>query len=104
MQAEALQQGLYETLHRDMMVGFGTWEFDPMDLANPFPNGEGSVHLWHGDEDAMVPVILQRYISKALPWINYHEIPGSGHLFPYVDGMTEAIVKALLLGEKATSF
>lgn len=103
LQAQAIQQGVHESLFRDMMVGFGTWEFDPMDLENPFPNGEGSVHLWQGDEDRLVPVILQQYISRKLPWIHYHEIPGSGHLIAHADGMTDAIIKALLLGEKVTS-
>lgn len=79
-----------------MMIGFGKWEFDPMDLENPFPDNEGSVHLWQGDEDKMVPVSLQRYIAQRLPWINYHEISGSGHMFPYIPETCEAIIKALL--------
>ncbi|KAK9289781.1 hypothetical protein L1049_007940 [Liquidambar formosana] len=101
-QPEALirQQGEYESLHRDMLIAFGTWEFDPMDLKNPFPNNEGSVHLWQGDEDRLLPVTLQRYIAQRLPWIKYHELPGAGHLFPYADGMSDAIIKALLIGEK----
>ncbi|CAN1298109.1 hypothetical protein LINPERPRIM_LOCUS23722 [Linum perenne] len=91
------QQGKFETLHRDIMVGFGRWEFDPMDIENPFPNSEGSlVHLWQGDEDRMVPVVLQRYIVKKLPWIKYHELAGAGHLFPHVGSISEAILKALL--------
>ncbi|KAJ9695121.1 hypothetical protein PVL29_010560 [Vitis rotundifolia] len=98
--AQVRQQGEFESIHRDLMIGFGTWEFDPMDLKNPFPNNEGSVHLWHGDEDAMVPVSLQRYIAQQLPWIQFHEIPGAGHLFPYAEGRTNAMIKALLTGEK----
>ncbi|KAH7863609.1 hypothetical protein Vadar_019854 [Vaccinium darrowii] len=94
------QQGEFESLHRDMMVGFGRWEFDPMDLTNPFPNNEGSVHLWHGDADWIVPVTLQRYIAGRLPWIHYHEVADAGHALPFIDGMREAIFKALLLGEK----
>ncbi|KAK6944027.1 Alpha/beta hydrolase fold-1 [Dillenia turbinata] len=94
--AQVRQQGEFESLHRDLMIGFGTWEFDPMDLENPFPNNEGSVHLWHGDEDGLVPVLLQRYIAQRLPWIHYHEIAGAGHLFPYAEGMVDAIVKSLL--------
>ncbi|GKU98364.1 hypothetical protein SLEP1_g11377 [Rubroshorea leprosula] len=31
------QQGEYESLHCDIIVGFGNWEFDPMSLENPFP-------------------------------------------------------------------
>ncbi|GMI79949.1 hypothetical protein like AT2G36290 [Hibiscus trionum] len=94
------QQGEYESLHRDLIIGFETWEFSPMDLDNPFPNNEGSVHLWHGDEDMLVPVSLQRYIAQKLPWIQYHELPGAGHMFPHAPGMSDNIVKALLVGEK----
>ncbi|KAL3628296.1 hypothetical protein CASFOL_027342 [Castilleja foliolosa] len=90
------QQGEFESLHRHMMIGFGTWEFDPMDLKNPFPENEGSVHLWHGDDDRLVPVALQRYIADRLPWINYHEISGAGHMFIYADGMAESVVQALI--------
>lgn len=99
-QQKVTQQGEFESLHRDLMVGFGKWEFDPMDLENPFPNNEGSVHLWQGDEDRMVPVMLQRYVVQKLPWIHYHELPGAGHLFSYVPGTSETILKALLLGRK----
>lgn len=102
-EAQVRQQGDYETLHRDMMIGFGTWEFDPMDLENPFPNGEGSVHLWQGDDDLLVPVMLQRFIAHRLPWIKYHELPQTGHVFPLAEGMCNAIVKTLLVGE-ATAF
>ncbi|XP_059665918.1 uncharacterized protein LOC132311820 [Cornus florida] len=98
--AYVTQQGEYESRHRNLMIGFGRWEFDPMDLKNPFLGNEGSVHVWQGDEDGIVPVILQRYIARKLPWIHYHELPGAGHLFPFADGMTEAILKTLLLGEK----
>uniref|UniRef100_A0A7C9AMW5 AB hydrolase-1 domain-containing protein n=1 Tax=Opuntia streptacantha TaxID=393608 RepID=A0A7C9AMW5_OPUST len=90
------QQGEYESIHRDMMVGFGKWEFSPLELENPLPNNEVSVHLWQGDEDRLVPVTLQRYIAQKLPWIKYHELPGSGHLFPYLKGMSEAMIKAQL--------
>ncbi|KAL2899711.1 putative 2-succinyl-6-hydroxy-2 4-cyclohexadiene-1-carboxylate synthase [Bienertia sinuspersici] len=90
------QQGEYESLHRDLILGFGTWEFDPTELKNPFPNNEGSVHLWQGDEDILAPVKLQRYIAEKLPWIHYHEIQGAGHLFPYVNGMSDTIIKTQL--------
>jgi pimeloyl-ACP methyl ester carboxylesterase len=49
--APVRQQGEYESIHRDLMVGFGRWEVDPMEIKNPFPNKEGWVHLWHGDDD-----------------------------------------------------
>ena len=71
-----------------------------MEIKNPFPNNEGSVHLWQGDEDRLVPVELQRYIVGKLPWIHYHEFSGAGHLFAYNDGMSEAVLKAMLTGGK----
>lgn len=97
--AQIRQQGEFYSLHRDLIVGFGNWEFDPMDLKNPFPNSEGSVHLWHGAEDLVVNVSLSRYITQKLPWIHYHEVPDGGHMFPHADGMSDAIVKVLVLGD-----
>ncbi|OMO82187.1 hypothetical protein CCACVL1_12041 [Corchorus capsularis] len=94
------QQGEHESLHRDLNIGFGTWEFSPLDLENPFPNNEVPVQLWQGDEDMLVPVTLQRYIAQQLPWIHYHELTGAGHMFPHADGMPDKILKALLVGEK----
>ncbi|XP_051130420.1 uncharacterized protein LOC127250958 isoform X2 [Andrographis paniculata] len=92
------QQGEFESLHRDAIVAFGKWEFSPVDLENPFAEseGSGSVQLWQGEEDVIVPVTLQRYIASQLPWIRYHEVPGAGHLLPFADGMADTIIKSLV--------
>ncbi|KAJ8641512.1 hypothetical protein MRB53_018206 [Persea americana] len=58
-QDKARQQGDFESIHRDLMVGFSTWDFDPMDLSNPFPH-KGSFHIWQGYEDKLVPFLLKR--------------------------------------------
>lgn len=94
--APVRQQGEFESIHRDMIVGFGKWEFNPTELTNPFPNNEGTVHLWQGDEDLLVPVSMQRYIAQRLPWVQYHELLGAGHLFPFAPGISDAIIKAQL--------
>ncbi|XP_026414439.1 uncharacterized protein LOC113310091 [Papaver somniferum] len=94
------QQGEYVSIFSDMNVAFGGYTFDPMDLENPFSNDEGTVHVWQGDEDKIVQIPLQRYIAEKLPWVQYHELAGAGHLFPFADGMNNAIVKSLVLGEK----
>lgn len=100
--AQIRQQGDYETLHRDIVIGMGKCKFSPADLENPFRNNEGSAHLWQGDDDLLVPVKLQRYIARRLSWIQYHEIPGAGHLFPFADGMSDTIVKSLVSGNMAS--
>nr|XP_043613433.1 uncharacterized protein LOC122585366 [Erigeron canadensis] len=95
MKLHPTQQGEYESLYRDLNIGFGKWDFDPMDIENPFPNNNGTVHLWMGDEDLVVPVTLQRYIAQQLRWVKYHEVVGGGHMLTYVDGVTDAMLKAL---------
>jgi len=100
VQYQARQQGEHESLHRDMTVGFGKWSWSPLELEDPFPGGEGRVHLWHGAQDLIAPVGLSRYISQRLPWVRYHELPTAGHLFPVADGMADTIFKSLLLGDE----
>uniref|UniRef100_A0A0D3B2B3 AB hydrolase-1 domain-containing protein n=1 Tax=Brassica oleracea var. oleracea TaxID=109376 RepID=A0A0D3B2B3_BRAOL len=94
---KARQQGDHECLHRDMIAGFTTWEFDPTELENPFEEGVGSVHMWQGMEDRMIPREINQYISKRLPWIKYHEVPGYGHLLNAEEEKCEDIIKALLV-------
>ncbi|KAK1408390.1 hypothetical protein QVD17_40122 [Tagetes erecta] len=96
MQTQPRLQGEFESIHRDMNIGFGKWEFDPMDLENPFHNSNGTVHLWMGGEDRIVPATLQRYIAHQLGWIKYHEVVGGGHMFAFADEMGDNILKALL--------
>ncbi|CAL9000006.1 unnamed protein product [Prunus brigantina] len=94
------QQGVFDTLHHDFKLAFSRWDFDPMDLSNPFPQNQSSVHIWQGYEDKVVPFQLQRFISFKLPWIQYHEVPDGGHLIVHYAGLCEAILRALLLGEE----
>jgi pimeloyl-ACP methyl ester carboxylesterase len=100
VQHKVRQQGVYESLHRDIIVHFGNWEFDPMEIKNPYPNNEASVHLWHGHEDKLVPYEMQRYLVKKLSWIKYHEVPDGGHLMIHESGLCEAMFRELLLGEE----
>lgn len=97
-QDKSRQQGDYESLYRDIMVGFGTWEFDLLDLKNPFPANEGSVHIWQGYEDKIIPFQMNRFISEKLEWIKYHEVPDGGHMLIFDQSMCESILRALLLG------
>lgn len=80
-----------------MIAGFATWEFDPTELENPFTEGVGSVHMWQGAEDRVVPREINEYISKKLPWFKYHEVSGYGHLLSAEEQKCEDIIKALLV-------
>jgi pimeloyl-ACP methyl ester carboxylesterase len=100
MQSQGKQQGEHESICRDAVIGFGSWDFDPLDLENPFTDNTIQVHLWQGADDRLVPAMLQRYIAQKLPWIQYHELPGAGHLFPYIEEVSAAIIKTQLMGTK----
>ncbi|CAK9145415.1 unnamed protein product [Ilex paraguariensis] len=93
------KHGVFDSIRRDFIVAFGKWDFDPLALSNPFPQNESLVHIWQGFEDKVVPVQIQRFVSRKLPWINYHEVPGSGHFLVYDSAVCEAILRSLLLGE-----
>lgn len=95
-QEKIRQQGDHESLHRDLLAGYRKWEFDPLDLSNPFPNNDGSVHLWQGYEDRIIPFEVNRFISEKLQWIKYHEVPDFGHLMFFDQSMCESILRALL--------
>lgn len=92
------QQGEHESLNRDILAILGEkWEFDPIiDLSNPFPDNNGSVHIWQGREDRVVALEFNRFIAEKLPWIQYHEVPDGGHLIIHDAEKFEAIVRALL--------
>ncbi|XP_028808256.1 uncharacterized protein LOC114762830 [Neltuma alba] len=91
------QQGEHESLHRDLITALGKWEFSPIEIRNPFPEKEGSVHIWQGYEDRVVPHTVNRYISQKLGWIQYHEIAEAGHFLFLRNIHCDAAVRALLL-------
>ncbi|KAK6138183.1 hypothetical protein DH2020_028067 [Rehmannia glutinosa] len=95
-QGKVIQQGVHESLHRDLMVAFGKWDFEPTDISDPFPNNEGCVHIWQGYEDKVFPFELNRYLSQQLPWIMYHEVGDAGHLLIYNETHCETVFKALV--------
>ncbi|KAM6576100.1 hypothetical protein CsatB_027937 [Cannabis sativa] len=91
------QQGAYESVIRDLLVTYRRWEFDPLDIANPFPNNEGSVHLWQGYQDKIIPYQITRFLSNKLPWINYHEVADGGHMFFFHPPTCGSMLKTFLL-------
>ncbi|XLU42532.1 hypothetical protein S245_037346, partial [Arachis hypogaea] len=47
-----------------------------------------------GYEDKVVPSQIQRFVSRNMPWINYHEVSDGGHLFIHYSGILEIETKA----------
>ncbi|KAH7301805.1 hypothetical protein KP509_23G044100 [Ceratopteris richardii] len=92
---EPTQQGIHESLIRDMVNMFGRWDFDPGDLIN---NGV-PVHIWHGDEDSLVPLMLQKYVQRRLSWIHLHVVPGAGHLLHVMETLSDEMARTLLSGQ-----
>ena len=37
------------------------------------------VHLWHGEDDTVVPLEMGRYLAQAIPNFKARFIPGGGH-------------------------
>ncbi|XP_022142538.1 uncharacterized protein LOC111012628 [Momordica charantia] len=97
-QEKITQQGEHESLNRDILAAYrGKWEFDPViNLSNPFPDNKGSVHMWQGCEDRVIPIEFNRFIAEKLPWIQYHEVPNAGHLIIHDAEVFGAIIRALL--------
>ncbi|KAI3748185.1 hypothetical protein L6452_11104 [Arctium lappa] len=97
-QEKIRQQGVYESLYRDVMAGYGKWEFDPFDISNPWPDNDGAAHIWQGYEDKIIPYKLNRFLSQKLPFVRYHEVPGKGHFLAFESSVCEDIFRTLLVG------
>ncbi len=41
--------------------------------------GGRPVHLWHGDQDPVIPLHHARHVQKLLPDARLHVWPGEGH-------------------------
>ncbi|VVA90482.1 unnamed protein product [Arabis nemorensis] len=87
---------VFDTIRDDFVACFEKWDFEPADISI---SEESSVHIWHGKEDKLVPAQLQRCILEKQPLINYHEVPDGGHLIGVYNGICDAVLYALLLGE-----
>ncbi|KVI09222.1 hypothetical protein Ccrd_012344 [Cynara cardunculus var. scolymus] len=97
-QEKIRQQGVYESLYRDIMAGYGKWEFDPFDVSNPWPENDGAAHIWQGYEDKIIPYKLNRFLSQKLPFVQYHEVPGKGHFLAFESTLCDEIFRTLLVG------
>ena len=56
----------------DLVLLARLWGFQLSDITMP-------IHLWHGEEDNIVPVCMGHYLATAIPNCRAHFIPGQGH-------------------------
>ncbi|RVW36988.1 hypothetical protein CK203_099634 [Vitis vinifera] len=78
---QASQQGEFESIHRDLMIGFGSWSLILWSFENPFPNNEGSVHIGKVMKMASCLLCCNGILQGKLSWIHYHEVPVLGTCF-----------------------
>ncbi len=83
---EALRQGT-RAVARDLELYAAPWGFEPAAIALP-------VHLWHGELDATVPVVMGRRLAAAIPGCQARFLPAEGH-FSLPIGHMEEILGAL---------
>lgn len=71
-------------------MAFDKWDFEQIELTNPYPQNNSNIHIWQGCKDKVGPVKLQRYITERLSWILYHEVPKGGYMLVYDSTVCEA--------------
>jgi pimeloyl-ACP methyl ester carboxylesterase len=69
----AMKQGP-RAMAQDLTLFARPWGFTPADA------GRARVILWHGDDDAVVPVSIGRYYAREIPGCTATFVAGGGHL------------------------
>lgn len=69
---EALRPGVRGYV-QDIRVLATPWGFDLGDIHAP-------VHLWHGDQDLVIPLHHGRYLASVIPNATLRICPGEGHM------------------------
>lgn len=71
----------------DALVYARPWDVDLGSIRIP-------VHLWHGEDDVIVPVTMARWVARAIPGAHATYLPGEGHfssIVRYVEAMFSAL-------------
>ncbi|KAG0588242.1 hypothetical protein KC19_2G228100 [Ceratodon purpureus] len=63
---------------QDLLLISGDWGFELSDVQDVY---QGSIHIFNGDQDLLVPLGLQQCIKKVLPdLVHLHDLEGEGHI------------------------
>ena len=74
----------------DLVLLARPWGFRLSDITMP-------IHLWHGEEDSIIPVHMGHYLASALPNCQAHFLPGEGH-FLFMEHLAEILAVLASLG------
>jgi pimeloyl-ACP methyl ester carboxylesterase len=86
---EALHQGASGAVE-DMRLLRAPWGFGVQDIRVP-------VHLWHGEEDTVIPVAMGGWLAAMIPDVEAHILPGEGHastILHYGNAALDAVLGA----------
>jgi pimeloyl-ACP methyl ester carboxylesterase len=72
----------------DYALSMKPWGFELEDIAT-------EIHLWHGEDDTIIPPIMGRYLAGTLPNCRARFIPGEGH-FSLLPNHAQEILGALV--------
>jgi len=87
---EAFRQGIRGETHEDYLRNL-PWDFTLVEISAQVP-----VFLWHGEQDANVPVCVGRAIARSIPHCKATFYPKDGHIsVPY--HRARVILKTLIL-------
>ena len=56
----------------DALIYGAAWDFDPGAI-------ESAVHLWHGDDDRVVPIAMAHWVAERIPGVHANYQAGEGH-------------------------
>jgi pimeloyl-ACP methyl ester carboxylesterase len=56
----------------DYALNVKPWGFELEDIST-------EIHLWHGEDDTIVPPAMGRYLAKTIPNCHARFLPGEGH-------------------------
>jgi len=82
---EAFRSGVWGYV-QDIQVLARAWGFTLEDIRVP-------VHLWHGNEDAVIPLHHGRYLASVIPGATLRICPGEGHMLMW-NHLSEILIEA----------
>ncbi|KAG0588238.1 hypothetical protein KC19_2G228000 [Ceratodon purpureus] len=98
---ESAKQG-GKGMAQDAILVCSDWGFELSDVRDRY---QGSIHIFNGDQDLMVPLGLQRCIKGMLPdHVHLHHVEGEGHIsaFCYNDKIHRKTLECLFGGVETT--